>query len=305
MTRSVCLSPLVLALAACGGGGANPLFVPEVPFTTFAAVQPQTTVVMGDATSTTTTGTYTGTSGSLQMNLPTNAPAASTGTGNTLKLTYDRNRVLSGVSFVTPGAQASFSLGNTTTFSCASGVCSASNPAVGDAVVIDGTTTPLGWNYQTYGVWNRLASSSVFQAGAVSAGVVTPASAVPTSGTATFTGRADAFFTDASGTPFLTSSSMTAGVDWGTKLITFSTSATLATNLNSRLQAANPALNLTGTLTYDTTLNRFTGTVATTGVMMNGTATGRFYGPSAQEIGGTFGVQGAGGTMVGGFGGKR
>jgi hypothetical protein len=39
---------------------------------------------------------------------------------------------------------------------------------------------------------------------------------------------------------------------------------------------------------------------------MTGTAKGRFYGPSAQEIGGTFSVTGAGVQSYGGaFGGAR
>jgi hypothetical protein len=62
---------------------------------------------------------------------------------------------------------------------------------------------------------------------------------------------------------------------------------------------------MTGTLTYSAGANQFTGNVATTGGL-TGTATGRFYGPTAQEIGGTFGIAGAGVTPYGGaLGGKR
>jgi hypothetical protein len=39
---------------------------------------------------------------------------------------------------------------------------------------------------------------------------------------------------------------------------------------------------------------------------MSGPIYGRFYGPSAQEVGGTFGLKGSGvETYIGGFGGKR
>jgi hypothetical protein len=38
---------------------------------------------------------------------------------------------------------------------------------------------------------------------------------------------------------------------------------------------------------------------------MTGVATGKFYGPTAQEIGGTFAVTGGGASYFGAFGGKR
>jgi hypothetical protein len=70
----------------------------------------------------------------------------------------------------------------------------------------------------------------------------------------------------------------------------------------------NSNLNLSGTLSYLAGSNQFSGTVNTTS--MSGIATGKFYGPSAQEIGGTFSVSngtvGSGGSAyIGGFGGKR
>ena len=65
-------------------------------------------------------------------------------------------------------------------------------------------------------------------------------------------------------------------------------------------------MNLTGTLTYSAGSNQFTGAVANSGSTLSGTATGRFYGPAAQEIGGTFGLTGAGlSAYGGGFGAHR
>jgi hypothetical protein len=48
----------------------------------------------------------------------------------------------------------------------------------------------MGWNYQSFGVWMNNMNATTFQAGAVSAGAVTPGNAVPTTGSATFTGHA-------------------------------------------------------------------------------------------------------------------
>ena len=47
------------------------------------------------------------------------------------------------------------------------------------------------------------------------------------------------------------------------------------------------------------------GTVTTVNGM-SGNANGKFYGPTANEVGGTYAVSGSGlGSFVGGFGGKR
>ena len=59
---------------------------------------------------------------------------------------------------------------------------------------------------------------------------------------------------------------------------------------------------MTGTLTYEAGSNQFTGPVETTGGM-EGTATGLFFGPAAQEIGGTFATRGEGvEAYIGAFG---
>ena len=84
-----------------------------------------------------------------------------------------------------------------------------------------------------------------------------------------------------------------------------------AADLNSGTVSAAAFLNLNGTLAYAQGSNQFTGNVTAPGVALHGSATGRFYGPAAQELGGTyrltpddpFGNPRA--TMMGGFGGKR
>jgi hypothetical protein len=67
----------------------------------------------------------------------------------------------------------------------------------------------------------------------------------------------------------------------------------------------NGSLNMTGTLNYSPGSNQFSGAVSTAGGM-TGTAQGRFFGPAAEEIGGTFSVTGPGVQSYGGaFGGAR
>jgi hypothetical protein len=97
---------------------------------------------------------------------------------------------------------------------------------------------------------------------------------------------------------------MSADIDFVARSLDFETTNT---KITPDLLTESPAstLNMTGTLNYTAGSNQFTGNVSTVGGL-TGTATGRFYGPTAQEIGGTFGVTGAGVTTYGGaFGGKQ
>jgi hypothetical protein len=108
---------------------------------------------------------------------------------------------------------------------------------------------------------------------------------------------------------------MTATTNFGTRSIAFSTTNT-RTSADLSTSTSNANLNTSGTLTYDSGVNKFSGALTTVGggdargttavTPMTGTATGKFYGPTAQEIGGTFAVSGGGTTgYLGAFGGKR
>ena len=102
---------------------------------------------------------------------------------------------------------------------------------------------------------------------------------------------------------------MTATANFGTRSIAFATTNT-RTSTDLITSTSNTNLNSSGTLIYNAWVNQFTGVISTVGggasnVAMTGTATGKFYGPTAQEIGGTFAVTGGGASYFGAFGGKR
>jgi hypothetical protein len=98
---------------------------------------------------------------------------------------------------------------------------------------------------------------------------------------------------------------VSANVDFQTRNIGFSTSNTSTLNLNSGARNSNDtSLNLSGTLSYAPGANSFGGTL-TAGNGISGPASGRFYGPAAQEMGGVYSLQGQAGSMLGGFGAKR
>jgi hypothetical protein len=133
---------------------------------------------------------------------------------------------------------------------------------------------------------------------------------VPTTGNATFTGFTSGFYSE-NMQPFFTSATVSAIVNFDTRNIAFSTSNTFIGNLNTG-GAPIPAtdLNLTGTLIYGAGSNQFAGGVTATRFSLSGSATGRFYGAAAPEMGGVYSLTGRGvgigpTHLIGAFGARR
>jgi hypothetical protein len=267
-----------------------------VPFTSFGAVQPNQRVVM-PGISQTASGTATGSGTVATINLSAVDSAASSA-----RLTYDGSRNLSAMSFAAPGSSASYSGGE---INCGSGVgCTGENA---NSVALAADPNAFGWNYQSYGVWFKDTGPTTFEVGAMSAGAVTPGSSVPLSGPGNFTGLSSGLYVDPSGVPFFTSAQVSAVVNWGGRSIAFSTSNSTVANLSTNgTPSSNNDLNMTGTLTYGSGSSQFTGAVNATGAGLSGNATGRFYGPAAEEMGGVYGLTGSGPSrMTGAFGARR
>jgi len=162
----------------------------------------------------------------------------------------------------------------------------------------------MGYEYQTYGAWGSYGSSSTSSHGYV-LGNPTPAASIPTAGTGTFVGSMAGYYTDSARNGYLAFANLTAAYDFAARSLSLSTSNSAITGLPSGQTVSAPGLNMTSTLTYNANTNRLTGTVSTSNGM-TGNMVGQFYGPAANEVGGTFSVQYPNiGTLVGGFGGKR
>jgi hypothetical protein len=167
-------------------------------------------------------------------------------------------------------------------------------------------TKPV-FDYQAYGIWATGAGTTSGTYGAVSVGAPSPISGIPAEGLATFIGSAIGRYLASDGSYFFTAASMSTSANFFTRELTFTTSSTrqVANIVDDNLSNLNNALNMTGTLGLIPGTNQFSGTISTAGGM-TGTAKGRFYGPAAQEIGGTFSVTGAGlEAHVGAFGGNK
>jgi hypothetical protein len=170
------------------------------------------------------------------------------------------------------------------------------------------STGQVDLNYQSLQVWSERVFSPNLSAIAKSYGSLTPPSAIPLTGAANYVGTAHGFYIHATAGALRTEATMNANVNFSTRQVALSTNNTIIPTI-SALPDHN--LNLAGTLSYDRGSNAFSGVfgtrVFTSHGLLTGTASGKFYGPSAQELGGVYSVTSLpdGPRMIGAFAGKR
>lgn len=158
-----------------------------------------------------------------------------------------------------------------------------------------------GYEYQLFGVWVEGFFSDSGTLGAITTGAGTPASNVPRSGNAVYSGDSVGWAALASGE----SGTVEADVTLTTadfQQFLFETENSLFGPTSGGPNQSRTDLDLTGTL--DIGGAGFSGAVASTAT--SGTAQGRFYGPGAEEAGGLFATDGPGGAFYSGaFGARR
>jgi len=311
--KRIALLSVSLVLSACGGGGGGggtiPPGTPIVPtaFTKWSDVQPGVEY-KADGLGQEVTGTASG--GQFVAIAPSGVAD-----GYSAYLTFDSALELSLLKLTTP-APTLVALDKTaadTTFAdvtltpgTSAQFVSARNPSeLPTSVAIMAKPINLGWNYQTFGIWETGRDSPTSRKfGAMSVGN-TAGTAIPGSGTATFTGYTAGSYVNAAGTGTTAFSALTVGADFGTRSLTFNTSNT-QTSSDWVTFTPNGNLDLNGTLTYAAGTNSFSGSINSVGGL-TGNSTGQFYGPEAQELGGVFLLRGSGPveTYAGAYGAKR
>jgi hypothetical protein len=164
----------------------------------------------------------------------------------------------------------------------------------------------LGWEYQSFGVWEDQGSAGSGRILASTFGAPTPASAVPTTGSATFSGKLAGFYVSPAGQGSMAAAELSVNANFNTRSLSLSSTGTALTR-DARTATSAPSLNLPGTLTYAPNTNSFGGTLVNSGGTMSGASQGRFYGPAAQELGGVFTVKSPTTveTFTGAYGAKR
>lgn len=293
-------------LIGCGGGVGSPAVkTPRttVAFTSFADLQPNTYVVVDGMSQPLT----------VEVNAAT-AKVTSTLVGvfddSNSSITLGYGAYLDHVNITTPVTDLTWSeaVGDSAVDSGA--VLTFENAAATAGFdATDALEPSLDWNYQTFGIWQDLSVSgnvATYKMGAISGGNQTSGLGIPIAGSANYTGLAFGYFTDASNDAYGFLAAAGAGVDFSTRSINFFTTTTTTQNIATDVQTPNTGYNLSGTLTYSAATNNITGTVTSANSNLSGSVNARFYGPAAEEMGGTFSLTGTGTqAMVGGFGMKR
>ncbi len=156
------------------------------------------------------------------------------------------------------------------------------------------------YEHQTFGAWMTGLGASSGKVGAGSFGIKTVAENIPTGISATYSGATTGVATLADGQTYLTSSKVSVATDFSD--LTFTSAGTQAVNVNTGTIRIAPELDLTGSGSVFG--GTFSANVAGSGT--SGNMAGVFYGPQANEIGGTFHTSGSGGiSHTGSFGGNR
>lgn len=265
----------VLMLSACGGGGggsATPLAWDGQGQEISYVYDPANKNITSIGTPSNTTGNYS------------------------TKLTFDAG-VLTGLTLTTPTRTMSFA--SYEIFNLNPEIIGATN-ATSNALVANHVS--LGWDYQTFGVWETGLNTTQGTFGAFSVGV-TAGTAIPTAGSATFTGKvAGSYVPTTPGVGYAVLANLTVNVNFSNQSLAFKTTDTL-TSLDWTTFTKNDGLNLSGNLSYSPGTNGFTGDLSTVSGL-TGQSSGQFYGPTAQELGGVFFLQGTGETYTGAYGAK-
>lgn len=162
-----------------------------------------------------------------------------------------------------------------------------------------------GWTYQTFAHYID-PKGHVYQ-GYQSLGDETAFDTLPAKGTATYKGISTAYVVTDNENRQLTSNVM-AIVDFGLKGVRFETSNSHFHTLQNdkRVSEAAENYNFKGTASWKDG-NLFSGKVITADGKLSGNLNGKFYGPNAAEIGGTYGLKNQDATehLIGGYGAKR
>ena len=294
--RGTVLLGMAFGLSACGGGGGGG--GGTVPaFTSWSAIQPSSTVIAkgpsqeARLTYDPDTGQVTG------VGLPSDVAANATAT-----MTFDADGFMSKLVLTTPTTTVDLNI----FADLGEGVIAAIDsldPFLATSAAVIADPVFLGYEYQTFGVWEVLVSDTGTIAGTFSAGAPTPGSSIPATNTASFAGNLAGLYVDQGGDAYFAFGEVNVGVDFARRTLDFSTAFTfikpdLDFAINNEIDR--PDLNLSGNLSYAPGTNSFTGPVTTFSGLLNGDSTGQFYGPAAQELGGVFFLEGAGIETYGG-----
>lgn len=291
-------------LSACGGGGGSGGTVPTTsttptgtPFTSWSAVTAGSTVVVpGMSQEVTRTADFT-----TGLITSISAPTAVDTAASFFTETLNSSGTITKVVITSPTGNISFdaAAGDTIGYLVNAPWILAAVKNDQSALVMGADPSSFGWEYQSFGVWSTGRTTESGSAGVMSVGA-------PTAGTATFTGTSNGVYVDAAGLGYQVDSDVSVNANFAARTLVLSSPGTVTSRDFFATTSSAPNLNLTGTLAYAAGTNSFAGTL-TNGGTLTGSSSGRFYGPSAEELGGVFILKASRGveTYGGAYGAKR
>lgn len=305
---------LSVGLAACSGGGggvassAAVSVLPQNPAPTTSGIalnlQPANTTVTYQALAATATGAGRGMNNITLSGVGQGATVTLTSdvSGNLSKLaipagnisnTYTANNGASNYSLISPRTlDFTFQLSDTLAFHGE------------DSSTLSQVAAGQGLSSSAYGMWASTTKNYPGDVGVFAIGNLTPATSVPSTGSATFNG-----FTIGTGGAINSNSSDGSSAFFlkgNVQIIANFSSQKVTTNLTNFVIGAYTASpppsvpDLTGSSSISG--NAFTGPV--TGGGLTGTINGNFYGSAAQETAGVWQASGSGNAWIGSFGAK-
>ena len=292
---SISMISTSMLLTGCGGGGSAS--VRSTSFSSFSAINPPEAIAFAGMTR---EADYSAPAPAFLVTSVNDLGVSQTSSAT---LTYGSSGSLDKITINTPNSTVTWNTADGDTIDTFSGVIIGAENSAGTnvGIAIDPTGIP-GWDYQTFGVWITGLDTGSGRVGTMSIGSPTAGSAIPGTGTPTFTGLSTGVYVDSSGEGYMAIGELTVLADFSNRSLAFATRNTEKISLNSDISSAADNLDMIGTLRYSAGVNSFSGPVSATG--LTGTAEGRFYGPSAQELGGVFSLSADSGieSYIGGYG---
>lgn len=290
----------VLIFTGCGGGGGSAAPKPVTSFVKWSSITPPTTVTLDGISQ---DATYTAPGPSFAVTSITYNGVSS---ASSTSIKYRADGTIERITVSTPYTSVTWDETSGDIIDDSTVMVAASDPSESNiGIAINALHPSVGWEYQTFGIWETGRGTGSGTIGAITGGAQTTGSAIPITGNVTFSGIAAGMYLDVAGTAdYITASSLSANVNFLNRSINLSTTGTQKINTITAASSSATNLNMTGTLTYAPGVNSFAGNVSATG--LSGTSTGQFYGPNAEELGGIFSLTGAGmENFAGGYGAKQ
>jgi hypothetical protein len=293
---------LSLPLAACGGGGGGKDMTTPPPS---GSSNSKLTDLKVSETFSTTAGTMSGRfTGASTVE---NVTSAQGGLGNDVTVAYNADNGSYTVSVNQAGINSSmaFAPADLNTSSSTANVYEFDRTVNGDPqtflLYVPGNPAS-GLSYVTYGAWQHShqgTSTQDFETSFFVFGIRTPTDDMPRTGSATYGTVVDGFWADSTGLSALNGAGNVTA-DFGSGQVNGSF-AIGGVNVNTRAARNLDTFTGTGSISGNT----FSGSFNGTGSNYKGDWDGGFFGPAAEELGGTFRVTDGGNQAVGVFVGKK